>query len=112
LEHLKALRLRRKRDAPTLCVYPAAHRWPTTRPRRSDRPGIPAPSRRRRRKSSSDGSAAIASATTSGGLQELERFFEALPDHLRIVSSAYGRACMSGYRDRQNAERLCVAAQS
>ena len=48
----------------------------------------------------------------SGGLQELERFFEALPDHLRIVSSAYGRACMSGYRDRQNAERLCVAAQS
>jgi len=66
----------------------------------------------RRRKLSSDGSAAIASATTSGGLQELERFFEALPDHLRIVSSAYGRACMSGYRDRQNAERLCVAAQS
>jgi hypothetical protein len=48
----------------------------------------------------------------SGGLQELERFFEALPDHLRIVSSAYGKACMPGCRDRQSAERMCVAAQS
>jgi hypothetical protein len=48
----------------------------------------------------------------SGGLQELEHLFEALPDHLRIVSSAYGKACMPGCRDRQSAERLCVAARS
>ena len=48
----------------------------------------------------------------SGCLQKLERLCEALPDHLRIVSSAYGKACMSGCRDRQSTERLCVAAQS
>jgi hypothetical protein len=49
---------------------------------------------------------------TSGCLQKLERFLEALPDHVRIVSSAHGKACMPGCRDRQSAERLCVAAQS
>ena len=48
----------------------------------------------------------------SRGLQELERFFKALPDHVRVVSSARGKASMSGCRDRQSAERLCVAAQS
>jgi hypothetical protein len=46
----------------------------------------------------------------SGGVQELERFPEALPDHVRIVSSAHGKACMPGCRDRQSVERLCVAA--
>src|SRR4051812_10909640 len=48
----------------------------------------------------------------SGDLQKLERFFEALPDHVRIVSSAHGKACMLGCCDRQSAERLSVAAQS
>ena len=47
----------------------------------------------------------------AAGLQELEGFLEALPDHLRIVSSAHGKACMPGCRDRQSAERLCVAAR-
>ena len=45
-------------------------------------------------------------------MQKLKRLFEALRDHLGIVSSARSKPCVSCYGDRQSSENLCVAAKS
>ena len=102
--------------APTLCVLIlAAHRRtynstpPIGRPavRRSLAPSAGRAVRLRR--IGRERAARRLDVAAAPALQQLERLSQALPDHLRIVSSACGKAGMLWQcRDRQRAERLCV----